>query len=122
MEYSLWDVESNKYLGRYEDETEALVLVRTLVSHYGPEYADDLELGGKTADGEILDSLSGAALIARADTVLSSHLSDDERRGIVIASPVSARSTVMSIEPMAVAASRVMRRASDVRNRWRQRG
>jgi hypothetical protein len=84
MKFDLWDVETNKYLGHYEDEAEALVLVRTLVSNYGPAFADDLELGGITDEGETLESLSGAALIARADEVLSARQNDQGQRGVVI--------------------------------------
>lgn len=79
MIYDLWDVEVNRYLGRFEDESEALVLVRTLVNHYGAAYADDLELGGISVEGEVLEPLSGPALIARADTVLA-HKIDPQRR------------------------------------------
>ena len=71
IKYDLWDVEINRYLGQFEDESEALDLVLTLVSHYGAAYADDLELGGVTAEGETAPSLSGAALITRAEQVLS---------------------------------------------------
>jgi hypothetical protein len=71
MKYDLWDVEINRYVGQFEEESEALELVRRQVSHYSAAYADDLELSAVTAEGEALEPLSGAALIARAEEVLS---------------------------------------------------
>ncbi len=71
IKFDLWDVEINRYLGQFKDEADALALVRTLVSHYGPAHADDVELGGITAEGEIIPSLSGAALLSRAERVLA---------------------------------------------------
>ena len=32
MEYSLWDVETNRYLGRFAEEKDALALVRIMMS------------------------------------------------------------------------------------------
>jgi hypothetical protein len=80
MTFDLWDVESNKYLGHYDEESEALVLVLNLVTHYGPAYADDLELGAMTAEGQALEPLSGAALIRRAEELVSPRQSDPRRR------------------------------------------
>lgn len=92
MKFDLWDVETNKYLGHFDDESDALVLVRTLVTNLGSAYADDLELGGISDDGEALASLSGAALIARADEVLSTRQNDQRQRGVVIGSKPASRS------------------------------
>ncbi len=89
MAFDLWDVGTNQFLGHYEHEADALILVRTLVSNFGSAYADDLELGGSTVDGEALESFSGAALIARADDVLSSR--HDEQEGVIVGSRVADR-------------------------------
>src|ERR671918_99793 len=105
MTFDLWDVETNKYLGQFPDESEALVLVRTLVSNFGAAYADDLELGGITAEGEVLESLSGAALIARADEVLSTRQNDQRQSGVVIGSKAASRGA-KSAKPMVAAAPR----------------
>ena len=70
MEYSLWDVQTNSYLGRFHDEKDALLLVRALVNHYGPNYAEILDLGAITDEGEALEPLTGAALIRRTEEVL----------------------------------------------------
>jgi len=83
VKFDLWVVQTNQYLGSDEDEAEALVLVRTLVSNFGPAYADDLELGGTMDDGEVLASRSGAALAARADEVLARHPNDGGQSGVV---------------------------------------
>lgn len=85
MMFDLWDVQINRYLGQYEDESEALALVLTLVKHYGPAYADDLELGGITAEGEVLESISGATLIARADEILSRRQTDPGKQELSLA-------------------------------------
>jgi hypothetical protein len=70
MKYTLWDIETSNQFGQFEDEAEVLSLVRTLVNHYGPRYAEDLGLGRVSEDGVIFEPLSGAALIARVDEVL----------------------------------------------------
>ena len=94
MKYNLWDIEVNRYLGHFEDEKEALTLVRMLLDHHGQEYAEDLGLGRVTDEGEILEPLSGAALVARVDEVLGSLTATKERREVVVtASPVDVRRT-----------------------------
>jgi hypothetical protein len=120
MKFDLWDVETNKYLGHFDDESEALVLVRTLVSNFGPAYADDLEMGGITDEGESLESLSGAALIARADEVLSRHVNHGGQGGAVIGSKVAPR-RVTTEESMVAAAPGGRKRVSEARNRKRQK-
>jgi hypothetical protein len=107
MKFSHWDVETNSYLGRFDDEREALVLVRTLVDDYGSSYADRLDLGAITDDGEPQDQISGAALLARVGEILPAvHPDDDERRGGFIASAIMSRKAVASsLEPMAAAPS-----------------
>jgi hypothetical protein len=64
MLYHLWDTEVGKYLGRYQDEDEALATVRVLVSHYGRDYAESLALGREDDDGIALEPLSGDTLLA----------------------------------------------------------
>jgi hypothetical protein len=121
VKYNLWDTESSSFLGHFEDESEVMTLVRTLISHYGDAYAHDLGLGRVTDDGEILEALSGASLIARADEVLGDLSSADERQGVVIASHLQVRKVGMSIEPMAAAANRVIRRFTEASHRRIQR-
>jgi hypothetical protein len=77
MKYNLWDTETSHYLGQFEDETEALTLVRTLISRFGKSYAEVLSLGRVTDEGDVLEPLSGLALIARVDAVLA----DAQRMG-----------------------------------------
>jgi hypothetical protein len=112
MKFSLWDVQTNSYLGRFDDEREALALVRTLVDHCGPSYAERLDLGAITDDGQPQDPISGAALLDRVSEVLPAFQpADDERRGDFIASALQSRKVVVStMEPMAAAAGRVLRR------------
>jgi hypothetical protein len=86
LKYNLWDTEVGRYLGQFNDEKEALHLVRILVSHYGNEYADDLSLGCEAADGTFSEPLSGTDLLARAEAVLGDWAPESERRGEVIAS------------------------------------
>ena len=111
MKFSLWDVETNSYLGRFDDEREALALVRTLVDHYGPSYADRLDLGAITDDENPQDPISGAALLARVSEILpAARPVDEERRGDFIASAIQSRKAIaFTFEPMAVA-GRVLRR------------
>lgn len=120
MAFELWDVETNKYLGRFEDERDALVLVRTLVEQYGPEYADRLDLGATTGKDASLEPLSGAALCARTCEVLADNQPLSERRGELIATP--RRGFAGSIEPMAAAGRGFMRRADNLRQHLRRGG
>ena len=86
MTYTLWDIETSNQFGQFEDEGEVLALVRTLVNHYGPRYADDLGLGRVSEDGAILEPLSGEALIARVEEVLSDSGTAGEGAGELIGS------------------------------------
>ncbi len=86
MRFDLWDTETSNYYGRFEDEAEALRLVRKLVNHYGAAYAADLGLGRVDEEGHILEPLSGTALIARVQEVLGDP--EPERRGALIASGI----------------------------------
>ncbi len=84
MKYTLWDIETSNQFGQFEVETEVLTLVRTLVNHYGARYAEDLGLGRVSEDGVILEPLSGAALIARAEEVLPDHQPAGESAGELV--------------------------------------
>jgi hypothetical protein len=86
MTYTLWDTETSNQFGQFQDEKEVLVLVRTLLAHYGPQYARDLGLGRVTAEGVILEPLSGGALIARVEAVLSDDKSAGEDGDALVAS------------------------------------
>jgi hypothetical protein len=105
VEYSLWDVQTNRYLGCFEDEKQALELVRKLVNHYGPSYAEILDLGVINGEGEPVEPLSGASLIARVEEVLGHP--EEAPRDELIASPVRPhKGLVSSIEPIAASAKR----------------
>ena len=69
MHDDLWDIETGNYLGRYATEEEALSVVRSLIRHYGPAYADDLNLGAEDDAGPFGEPLSGAALLARLEAL-----------------------------------------------------
>ncbi|MGH2616743.1 MAG: hypothetical protein ACRDJC_16030 [Thermomicrobiales bacterium] len=120
MHFDLWDTETSNYYGRFEDEREALQLVRRLVNRFGESYAQDLGLGRVNDEGEILEPLSGDVLLARIKEVLRDP--QEERRGVLIASSIQTRKTIRSsIEPMAAAASRRIRRFADAGQRRMQR-
>lgn len=109
MRFDLWDTETSSYYGRYEDERQALIHVTRLVTRYGEGYAQDLGLGRVDDAGNILEPLSGDALIARAKEVLEAR--EEERRGVLVASSVQAWKRVESrIEPLAAAAGRTLKR------------
>ena len=83
MEFDLWDTETSNYFGHFENEIDALELVRKLVTHYGESYAQDLGLGRVTGEGTMLLPLSGAALLARMKAVLSARTVHAERQDAV---------------------------------------
>jgi hypothetical protein len=63
MVYHLWDVGTRFYYGQFDDEATAMTLVRSLIDHYGHEYATELELiVGEGGDR----NLTGSPLIERA--------------------------------------------------------
>ncbi len=66
MKYRLWDTDINRLFGTFDNEDEALVLVRTLIGNYGESYAKDLALGWERQDGSFTAPLTGAALVERA--------------------------------------------------------
>lgn len=86
MQYDLWDTETSNYFGHFEDEREVLSLVRTLITHYGDQYASELGLGRVSDDGEVLEPLSGAALIARVTDVLTAEQGTETPHAVVSAS------------------------------------
>ena len=95
MRYYVWDTDVAKLLGAYPTETEALSLVRTLVAHYGDEYAEDLAVGVEQDDGVAGQPLRGADLIARVDAVLATldiagARVEVEESDAVVATPLAA--------------------------------
>ena len=69
MRSKIWDAEAGTFFGVYTNEEEAATLVRTLLSSYGSDLADDLELIVETAEGERRHSYSGAALVDYVEAV-----------------------------------------------------
>ena len=67
MHYELWDVAAGRGIARYRSEDEALALVRTLLKRYGVTYANDLDLGVEDEEGNLVETITGAALVARAE-------------------------------------------------------
>ncbi len=86
MTYTLWATETSNQFGQFQDEKEVLALVRTLLTHSGPQYAQDLGLGRFTAEGVILAPLTGGTLIARVEAVLSDDRSAAEDGDALVAS------------------------------------
>ncbi len=64
--YSVWDVETNNLIGHYTTEREALRSVKEFLDTFGPEYAEELSLGGRDEQDRPLPRLAGAALAERA--------------------------------------------------------
>jgi hypothetical protein len=81
MRYDLWDVESGNSLGTYESEDEALAVVRTLIAHFGPRYADVLDLGSEDDHGNARLIASGAALTALAMAAVEPSVGSRRARG-----------------------------------------
>ena len=67
MHLELWDIGAGRGIARYRSEDEALALVRALLKRYGAAYADDLDLGIEDDEGNTVESITGAALVARAE-------------------------------------------------------
>jgi hypothetical protein len=76
MTYRVFDTGINKLFGTFEREVDALALARTLM---GDDDAEDIEVGQEMADGAAGQTLSGAALRARIDAVVSARLSGTAR-------------------------------------------
>jgi hypothetical protein len=85
MTHHLWAIETSNQFGQLTDEVEVLALIRALVDAYGPAYADELGLGRVTDAGEILEPLTGAALIARVNDVFPERPIAPARQGAAIA-------------------------------------
>lgn len=63
--YELWDFESRNLLGAYDNEMEALAVVRDTLDQYGPEAVCRWGLGHDRR-GKLVSLLEGAALVDRA--------------------------------------------------------
>jgi len=86
MIYRVWDTDINRLHGTYDTEEDALALVRTLVTAYGDDYAEDLAVGGERPEGTFTEPLSGADLLAYAERVAAERERVGHRRLEVIAS------------------------------------
>jgi hypothetical protein len=106
MKFNLWDIEVGRYLGQFDDEKEALSLVRMLLQHHGEAYAEELGLGRVSDEGEILESLSGTALVARIDAVFVRDEDERDRPTAVRGSRRQGPRPVASREPLAAAIER----------------
>lgn len=93
MKYRLWDIDINRLFGTFDNEAEALGLVRTLVKSYGAAYADDLALGCEREDGTFAEPLTGAALVARAERVAATTEAVSSRSGRGVGSQVKTAGT-----------------------------
>lgn len=92
MKYRLWDTDINRLFGTFDNEDEALALVRTMITSYGPTYADDLALGCERADGSFTLPLTGAELVARTQRVAGKRETVTSRPGQPIKSHFKATS------------------------------
>jgi hypothetical protein len=70
MYYELWDVATGNCIGRYGSEVEALARVRSLLAHYGSDYARDLELTEEDELGNFHGTITGVDLSARASATV----------------------------------------------------
>jgi hypothetical protein len=80
MTYRVVDTRINKLFGAYETEEEALTFVRALVGANGDDYAGDLAVSHERMDGSFGESLSGAALVARAEAIAAERTAAPGRR------------------------------------------
>jgi hypothetical protein len=122
LTYNLWDTEVTRNLGQFDDEREALHLVRILVRHHGVGYANDLSLGSVAEDGSFGEPLSGAALIARFEAVLGDCEYESEQKGEVIASHNRGPAGSGPIGSMATAGRGFMQRAEGLRRAMQMAG
>ncbi len=67
MRYSIWDVETTNRLGRFESEEEALAFVRTMLATYPREKLLDLSLSWRDENDEVVEPVTGEALLDRAE-------------------------------------------------------
>jgi hypothetical protein len=68
MTYELWDTESGNLIQAYENEADALALVRAALDAYGSSYATDLALLVDTGRGDLKTVAAGMELAERART------------------------------------------------------
>ena len=74
MLYRLWDTDNGHMYGAFNNEDEALALVRTLASSYGETIATDLTLTYERPDGTNEPARSGAELIRHAREVAAARI------------------------------------------------
>lgn len=86
MRWRVVDTDIGRLFGTYDNEEEALALVRTLVSSYGENCAEDLAMGGERDDGSFTEPLLGKDLLRRAEEVAAEREHAIARRGEVITS------------------------------------
>jgi hypothetical protein len=70
MIYELWDVDVGNCVAYEHSEVAMAKLVRTLVTHYGDAYANDLDLTIEDGADVVLGHFRGAALIRWAEEVM----------------------------------------------------
>ena len=63
--YELWDFETRNLLGAYDNENEALSVVRAMIDEHGPDAVCQWGLGHDRR-GKLVSLIEGAALIDRA--------------------------------------------------------
>src|SRR5690348_10841651 len=81
--YVVIDVELGRVFGAYDSQEAALTFVARLLKTNGPSYADDLEIARQTDDGEFVDALSGAGLLARVEEMRERDRAAARRREVV---------------------------------------
>jgi hypothetical protein len=87
MHYDVWDTDINKYLGRFTEDADVFAMVRTLIDHYGPEYAESLSIGRVSGDGTILPPITGDELLKRVGISVPDLQATSEESGHLIALP-----------------------------------
>jgi hypothetical protein len=79
MTYRVFDININKLFGVFPTEAEDMRLVSVLLRD-DEGYADDLAVSCEADDGTFAPALSGAALIARAEAVMTEEERIEARR------------------------------------------
>ena len=87
MIYRVFDTSINRLFGAFATEEEAMALVQTLVGDNSDNVAEDLAVGCEPDDGTFVEPLSGQALLARADEVVSASTSGRANTREAIAAP-----------------------------------
>lgn len=65
------DADANKVLRAFGTREEAVEFVDRLLRTNGDAYVDDLAVGWQNADGEFVDVLAGAGLLARLREIVT---------------------------------------------------